>query len=78
MPRKWNRQPTNEPEEGEEETHEQIVRWESAAEITEELLAEAKPVAFTALPSDRKQARVHHFRFRVEAEGEFMSAWPTV
>lgn len=45
-------------------------RWESPAEITDELLAQAKPIAFTALPSDRKQDRIHHFRFRVEAEGE--------
>ena len=45
-------------------------RWQSPSEITDELLTEAKPVAFTALPSDRKQDRIHHFRVRVEADGE--------
>ncbi|HEX8280777.1 MAG TPA: MG2 domain-containing protein, partial [Chthoniobacterales bacterium] len=62
----------DESEEEEEESKEtnSDPRWESAAEITDELIEQAKPVAFTALPSDRKQDRLHHFRFRVEADGE--------
>ena len=58
-------------EDGEEEAAERSEpRWTSAAEVTDELLQQTKEVAFTALPSDRKQDRMHHFRFRLEAEGE--------
>ena len=61
-----------ESEEGEEETHEQIVRWESAAEITEELLAEARPVAFTALPFGPEAGARSSFPFPGRSRGRIV------
>src|ERR1700736_1524932 len=45
-------------------------KWESATDVPDEILERAKPVQFTALPSEKAQDRQHAIRVRVETEGE--------
>ncbi len=45
-------------------------KWESATDVPDEILEQAKPVQFTTLPSEKAQDRQHAFRVRVETEGE--------
>ncbi len=45
-------------------------RWQSPTDVPDEVLASAKRVEFTALPSDKAQDRQHAFRVRVESDGE--------
>ena len=44
--------------------------WKSADAVPDEILDEAKPAAFTALPTEKAQDRQHAFRVRVETDGE--------
>ena len=45
-------------------------KWESATDVPDEILEQAKPIQFTALPSEKAQDRQHAFRVRVETQGE--------
>jgi len=45
-------------------------KWANADEITEEILAQAKVVKFTAIPTEKEFARDHHFKFRLEGDGQ--------
>ncbi|HST30423.1 MAG TPA: alpha-2-macroglobulin [Chthoniobacterales bacterium] len=45
-------------------------KWESATDVPDEILEQAKSIQFTALPSEKAQDRQHAFRVRVESEGE--------
>src|SRR5437763_4943532 len=44
--------------------------WANADEITDEMLAQAKVVKFTAIPTEKEFARDHHFKFRLEGDGQ--------
>lgn len=46
--------------------------WSNADELTDEILASATPVKFTAIPSDREQERDHHFKFKLEGDGQLL------
>jgi len=52
------------------ESKKEEAKWESATDVPDEILEQAKPVQFTALPSEKAQDRQHAFRVRVETEGE--------
>jgi alpha-2-macroglobulin len=45
-------------------------KWQSPADVPDEILAQAKTIPFTVLPSEKSQDRQHAFRIRVESEGE--------
>jgi alpha-2-macroglobulin len=45
-------------------------KWANADEITEEILEQAKVVKFTAIPTEKEFARDHHFKFRLEGDGQ--------
>ena len=45
-------------------------RWQSATDVPDDVLDQAKPIEFSALPSEKARDRQHAFRVRVEAEGE--------
>ncbi len=45
-------------------------RWESATDVPDDILAAARPVAFTFIESEKPQDRQHAFRIRVESDGE--------
>jgi len=58
---------------GDEETTEEKpveAKWANADEITEEILAQATVVKFTAIPTEKEFARDHHFKFRLEGDGQ--------
>jgi uncharacterized protein YfaS (alpha-2-macroglobulin family) len=61
---------------GEEDSNETSVKspenekWQSAGDVPDEVLAQAKRVSFTVVPSEKAQNRQHAFRLRVEANGE--------
>ena len=58
-------------EESEEsESKKEEPKWQSATDVPDEILEQAKPIQFTALPSEKAQDRQHAFRVRVETEGE--------
>jgi uncharacterized protein YfaS (alpha-2-macroglobulin family) len=44
--------------------------WANADEITEEILAQSTVVKFTAIPTEKEFARDHHFKFRLEGDGQ--------
>ena len=44
--------------------------WKSATDVPEEVLDDARPVAYVPLPSEKAQDRQHAFRVRVETDGE--------
>jgi alpha-2-macroglobulin len=60
---------SEESEEGTEAKKDEA-KWESATDVPDEVLEQAKPIQFTALPSEKAQDRQHAFRVRVESEGE--------
>ncbi|PYK29587.1 MAG: alpha-2-macroglobulin [Verrucomicrobia bacterium] len=67
--------PTATPDESDssEETGSQLKEtelWKSPDDVPDEILDEAKPVAVTALPTEKAQDRQHAFRIRVETDGE--------
>ncbi len=45
-------------------------KWQSAADVPDDILAQAKKVQFTPLPSDKPTDTQHAFRVRVETDGE--------
>ncbi|MDB6147312.1 MAG: uncharacterized protein JWO45_976 [Spartobacteria bacterium] len=45
-------------------------KWESAADVPDEVLAGATQVQFTPVPSEKTQDRQHVFRVRIESDGE--------
>ena len=44
--------------------------WKSATDVPDDVLDEARPVAYLPLPSEKPQDRQHAFRVRVETDGE--------
>lgn len=52
------------------ESKKQGAKWESATDVPDEILEQAKAIQFTTLPSEKAQDRQHAFRVRVETEGE--------
>ncbi|MEY2529263.1 MAG: alpha-2-macroglobulin [Verrucomicrobiota bacterium] len=44
--------------------------WANADEITEEILAQATVVKLTPIPTEKEFARDHHFKFRIESDGQ--------
>ncbi|MDQ2659774.1 MAG: hypothetical protein M3Y03_05075, partial [Verrucomicrobiota bacterium] len=59
---------------GDEETarsdHSPETGWSNADEVTDDVLASATPVKFSTIPSGKDQARDHHFRFKLEGDGQ--------
>src|SRR6266581_3573818 len=55
-----------------EETEEpdQASKWQSPAEVPDDVLEQAKRIEFTVVPSEKAQDRQHAFRIRLETEGE--------
>lgn len=45
-------------------------KWANADEITEEILEQATVIKFTAIPTEKEFARDHHFKFRLEGDGQ--------
>jgi uncharacterized protein YfaS (alpha-2-macroglobulin family) len=45
-------------------------KWANAEEVTDEILEQAKVVKFTAIPTEKEFARDHHFKFRIEGDGQ--------
>ena len=45
-------------------------KWANADEITEEILAQATVVKLTPIPTEKEFARDHHFKFRIESDGQ--------
>ena len=45
-------------------------KWQSPTDVPDDVLATAKRLEFTALPSDKAQDRQHAFRLRIESDGE--------
>ncbi|MGI8820959.1 MAG: alpha-2-macroglobulin [Chthoniobacterales bacterium] len=54
----------------EKETSSTGATWANAGEVTAEVLRSATPVQFTTIPSGRDQARDHHFKFKLEGDGQ--------
>ena len=45
-------------------------KWANAEEITDDILEQATVVKFTAIPTEKEFARDHHFKFRIESDGQ--------
>ena len=45
-------------------------KWSNADEVTDEILEQAKVVKFTAIPTEKEHSRDHHFKFRLEGDGQ--------
>jgi len=45
-------------------------KWQSATDVSDEILAAAKRVEFTTVPSEKEHDKQHALRFRVEDDGE--------
>jgi uncharacterized protein YfaS (alpha-2-macroglobulin family) len=56
-------------EDGTEETS-SGTKWANAEEITDEILDQATVVKFTAIPTEKEQSRDHHFKFKLEGDGQ--------
>lgn len=57
-------------EETESKTDSSETQWSNADEVTDEVLATATPVKFTSIPSGKDQSRDHHFKFKLEGDGQ--------
>jgi uncharacterized protein YfaS (alpha-2-macroglobulin family) len=59
-------------DEDEETTDEKSgeVKWANAEEVTQEILDQATVVKFTAIPNERDHSRDHHFKFKLEGDGQ--------
>jgi uncharacterized protein YfaS (alpha-2-macroglobulin family) len=44
--------------------------WANAEEITDEILEQAVIVKFTAIPNEKEHSRDHHFKFKLEGDGQ--------
>jgi uncharacterized protein YfaS (alpha-2-macroglobulin family) len=62
----------SESEEGNEETEttSTAAKWANADEITDEILEQATVVKFTAIPTEKEHSRDHHFKFKLEGDGQ--------
>src|SRR6266568_3638395 len=61
----------SEDEEAEEtEEPDQASKWQSPAEVPDDVLEQAKQIEFTVVPSERAQDRQHAFKIQIESEGE--------
>ncbi|MFN2508967.1 MAG: alpha-2-macroglobulin [Chthoniobacterales bacterium] len=73
-----DRSATNEEEEasdGDEEAKENRdktaeSKWANADEVTDDIVQTATAVKFSAIPTDKEQARDHHFKFKLEGDGQ--------
>ncbi|HWM25531.1 MAG TPA: alpha-2-macroglobulin [Chthoniobacterales bacterium] len=45
-------------------------KWANADEITDEILEQATVVKFTAIPTEKEHSRDHHFKFKLEGDGQ--------
>jgi uncharacterized protein YfaS (alpha-2-macroglobulin family) len=45
-------------------------KWANAEEITDEILEQATVVKFTAIPTEKDHSRDHHFKFKLEGDGQ--------
>jgi len=45
-------------------------KWANAEEITDEILEQATVVKFTAIPTEKEHSRDHHFKFKLEGDGQ--------
>ncbi len=45
-------------------------KWANADEVTDEILEQSKVIKFTAIPTEKEFARDHHFKFRIEGDGQ--------
>ncbi len=61
---------SDESEDTTEESKDENSKWQSATDVPDDVLEQAKPIEFTALPSEKAQDRQHALRVRVESEGE--------
>ena len=57
-------------EEGETTSEKPETKWANADEITDEILEQATVVKFTAIPTEKEFDRNHHFKFRLEGDGQ--------
>jgi len=46
------------------------VKWANAEEVTDEILEQATVVKFTAIPTEKEHSRDHHFKFKLEGDGQ--------
>lgn len=61
----------SESEEGSDDTETTTAaKWANADEITEEILEQATVVKFTAIPTEEEHSRDHHFKFKLEGDGQ--------
>ena len=44
--------------------------WANAEEITDEILEQATVVKFMAIPNEKEHSRDHHFKFKLEGDGQ--------
>ncbi|MFL6590795.1 MAG: alpha-2-macroglobulin [Chthoniobacterales bacterium] len=45
-------------------------KWANAEEVTEEILERATVIKLTPIPTEKEFARDHHFKFRIESDGQ--------
>jgi uncharacterized protein YfaS (alpha-2-macroglobulin family) len=45
-------------------------KWANAEEVTDEILEQATVVKFTAIPTEKEHSRDHHFKFKLEGDGQ--------
>jgi uncharacterized protein YfaS (alpha-2-macroglobulin family) len=45
-------------------------KWANAEEITDEILERATVVKFTPIPTEKEHSRDHHFKFKLEGDGQ--------
>src|SRR5207244_9203428 len=59
-----------ESDESEPEQDDPRSKWESATDVSAEVLATSKRISFTAVPSEKEHDQQHAFRVQIEDEGE--------
>ncbi len=57
-------------EESENTESSSTAKWANADEITDEILEQATVVKFTAIPTEKEHSRDHHFKFKLEGDGQ--------
>lgn len=57
-------------EEGNDNGNSSEKKWANADEITDEILEQATVVKFTAIPTAQEHSRDHHFKFKLEGDGQ--------
>ena len=45
-------------------------KWANAEEVTDEILEQATAVKFTPIPTEKEHSRDHHFKFKLEGDGQ--------